>query len=335
MTEILRGGNRLPVPPELLVGIETSDDAAVHRLNDEQALIATTDFFMPIVDDPPTSPHCRDQRHFRRLCGRPAIMALALVGMPIKVLPPKSSRASSLAARRSAVLPEFDCRRPQHRFGRADLRSGRPRLVHPQTGPNAMPMPASATASSFRQAARVGILAAALKKDAVDASGYAKMIATTTQLNTPGPELAALPGVNAMTDVTGFGSPRLELARAPRNAAWSIDWSRPADRRSDQTRRGRDRHRRLRPQLRVHGHDTPCRRILRRQTRRCSPTRKPAAACWFPARRKAWPRCWRSSAGTVFAAAAEVGEVLPSGPAALVVRWNFPRRMNDNDADTI
>ena len=52
LSEILKDTARLPVPPELLVGIETSDDAAVYRLNDEQALIATTDFFMPIVDDP-------------------------------------------------------------------------------------------------------------------------------------------------------------------------------------------------------------------------------------------------------------------------------------------
>ena len=52
LSEILKGTAARPVPKELLVGIETSDDAAVYQLNDEQALIATTDFFMPIVDDP-------------------------------------------------------------------------------------------------------------------------------------------------------------------------------------------------------------------------------------------------------------------------------------------
>ena len=90
LSEILRGTGTMPVPPELLVGIETADDAAVYRLNDEQALIATTDFFMPIVDDP---------FEFGRIAatnalsdvyamgGRP-IMALALVGMPINVLSP-------------------------------------------------------------------------------------------------------------------------------------------------------------------------------------------------------------------------------------------------------
>src|SRR5665647_407896 len=52
LSEILKGTTAMPIPKELMVGIETSDDAAVYQLNDEQALIATTDFFMPIVDDP-------------------------------------------------------------------------------------------------------------------------------------------------------------------------------------------------------------------------------------------------------------------------------------------
>jgi len=52
LASILKGMTAMPIPKELLVGIETSDDAAVYQLNDEQALIATTDFFMPIVDDP-------------------------------------------------------------------------------------------------------------------------------------------------------------------------------------------------------------------------------------------------------------------------------------------
>lgn len=52
LAEILKKSSGFPVPPQLLVGIETADDAAVYKLNDEQALIATTDFFMPIVDDP-------------------------------------------------------------------------------------------------------------------------------------------------------------------------------------------------------------------------------------------------------------------------------------------
>src|SRR6201990_3139448 len=89
LSEILKGTAPMSLPDELLVGIETADDAAVYRLNDEQALIATTDFFMPIVDDP---------RDFGRIAapnalsdiyamGGTPLFALALVGMPINVLP--------------------------------------------------------------------------------------------------------------------------------------------------------------------------------------------------------------------------------------------------------
>jgi len=89
LSEILRSTTAMPLPPELLVGIETSDDAAVYKLNDSQALVATTDFFMPIVDDP---------FEFGRIAatnaisdvyamGAQPIMALALVGMPVNVLP--------------------------------------------------------------------------------------------------------------------------------------------------------------------------------------------------------------------------------------------------------
>jgi selenide,water dikinase len=78
----------MPIPPELLVGIETADDAAVYQLNDEQALIATTDFFMPIVDDPFDFGRIAATNAISdvyAMGGRP-IMALALVGMPINVL---------------------------------------------------------------------------------------------------------------------------------------------------------------------------------------------------------------------------------------------------------
>ena len=229
LTEILRGGSRLPVPPELLVGIETSDDAAVYRLNDEQALIATTDFFMPIVDDPYDFGRIAATNAISdvyAMGGRP-IMALALVGMPIKVLPAEVIArilAGGEAVCRAAGIPiagghSIDSVEPI--YGLVALG-----LVHPQR----VKRNADARVGDrivLGKPLGVGILAAALKKDAVDASGYAKMIATTTQLNTPGPELAALPGVHAMTDVTGFGlaGHALELARAAQ-CSLNIEWSR-------------------------------------------------------------------------------------------------------------
>src|SRR5881394_1701459 len=94
LSEILASAPIRGIPKELLVGTETADDAAVYRLNDEQALVATTDFFTPIVDDP---------HDFGRIAatnaisdvyamgGKP-IMALALVGMPIDKLSPEMVR---------------------------------------------------------------------------------------------------------------------------------------------------------------------------------------------------------------------------------------------------
>ena len=229
LTEILRGGKGLPIPPELLVGIETSDDAAVYRLNDEQALIATTDFFMPIVDDPYDFGRIAATNAISDVYargGRP-IMALALVGMPINVLPAEVIArilAGGEAVCRAAGIPiagghSIDSVEPI--YGLVALG-----LVHPQR----VKRNADARVGDriiLGKPLGVGILSAALKKDAVDASGYARMIATTTQLNTPGPELAALPGVHAMTDVTGFGlaGHALELARAAQ-CSLNIEWSR-------------------------------------------------------------------------------------------------------------
>ncbi len=229
LTEILRGGKGLPIPPELLVGIETADDAAVYKLNDEQAMIATTDFFMPIVDDPYDFGRIAATNAISdvyAMGGRP-IMALALVGMPINVLPAEVIArilAGGEAVCRAAGIPiagghSIDSVEPI--YGLVALG-----LVHPQL----VKRNADARVGDriiLGKPLGVGILSAALKKDAVDASGYAKMIEITTRLNTPGPELAALPGVHAMTDVTGFGlaGHALELARAAQ-CSLNIEWSR-------------------------------------------------------------------------------------------------------------
>lgn len=93
LSEILRNSSGAGLanllPKELLVGIETADDAAVYQLNDEQALIATTDFFMPIVDDPFDFGRIAATNAISdvyAMGGRP-IMALAIVAMPVNQLP--------------------------------------------------------------------------------------------------------------------------------------------------------------------------------------------------------------------------------------------------------
>src|ERR1700754_4788206 len=90
LSEILSSsGLKGVLPKELMVGTETADDAAVYRLNDAQALIATTDFFTPIVDDPFDFGRIAATNAISdvyAMGGKP-IMALALVGMPVNVLP--------------------------------------------------------------------------------------------------------------------------------------------------------------------------------------------------------------------------------------------------------
>ncbi len=217
LADLLKRSVPLPAFPDLLVGTETADDAAVYRLNDEQAIIATTDFFMPIVDDP---------YDFGRIVatnalsdvyamgGKP-ILALALVGMPINVLPHDVIAAILRGGEdvcTQAGIPvagghSIDSVEPI--YGLAALG-----VVHPQR----IKRNASARAGDVLVLGKplgVGVLSAALKKERLDAAGYAAMIAATTKLNRPGTELAALPGVHALTDVTGFGllGHTLELAR--------------------------------------------------------------------------------------------------------------------------
>jgi selenide,water dikinase len=229
LSEILKNTARLPVPPELLVGIETSDDAAVYRLNDEQALVATTDFFMPIVDDPYDFGRIAATNAISdvyAMGGRP-ILALALVGMPVNVLSTETIGrilAGGESVCREAGIPiagghTIDSVEPI--YGLVALG-----LVHPdRVKRNADARPGDVLI--LGKPIGVGVLSAALKKDSLDAAGYSRMIATTTQLNTPGPELAALPGVHALTDVTGFGlaGHALELSRGSRLPV-RIEWSR-------------------------------------------------------------------------------------------------------------
>jgi selenide,water dikinase len=229
LASILKGTSAMPIPKELLVGIETSDDAAVYQLNDEQALIATTDFFMPIVDDPFDFGRIAATNAISdvyAMGGKP-ILALALVGMPISVLSTGTIAKileGGASVCRAAGIPiagghSIDSVEPI--YGLVALG-----LIHPKR----VKRNADARVGDkliLGKPLGVGILSAALKKEKLDAAAYAQMIAVATQLNTPGPELAALSGVHAMTDVTGFGLAGhvLEIARGAHCTA-QIEWAR-------------------------------------------------------------------------------------------------------------
>lgn len=220
LSEILKNASNLPglnLPPQLLVGIETADDAAVYQLNDEQALIATTDFFMPIVDDPYDFGRIAATNAISDVyaMGGTPIMALALVGMPINVLPLETIGAILSGGQdvcRDAGIPiagghTIDSVEPI--YGLVVLGLVHPSRVKKNSGAKAGDL------VILGKPLGIGILSAALKKEILPAEGYAQMISVTTQLNKPGIELAKLDGVHALTDITGFGlaGHGLELAR--------------------------------------------------------------------------------------------------------------------------
>ena len=228
LAEILKNSVGFPAPKELLVGIETADDAAVYKLNDEQALIATTDFFMPIVDDPYDFGRIAATNAISDVyaMGGTPIMALALVGMPINVLPLETigrilKGGESMCAEAGIPIAgghTIDSVEPI--YGLVVLG-----LVHPsQVKRNADAKPGDVLV--LGKPVGVGVLSAALKKDALSADGYRQMIATTTKLNKPGIALAKLAGVHALTDITGFGlaGHSLELARGAKCTV-QIDWA--------------------------------------------------------------------------------------------------------------
>jgi selenide,water dikinase len=218
LSQILRGVGRTVLPEALLVGIETADDAAVYRLNDRQAVVATTDFFMPIVDDPFDFGAIAATNAISDVyaMGATPLFALAIVGMPIDALPAEVigrilEGGQSICARAGipvagghtidSVEPIYGLVAvgvvdPRHLKRNADARAGDVIVLGKPLG--------------------VGIYSAALKRDALSTEGYQAMLASTTMLNTPGIALGHVEDVHALTDVTGFGllGHLLEMCRA-------------------------------------------------------------------------------------------------------------------------
>ena len=216
------------VPKDLLVGIETSDDAAVYRINDRQAIVATTDFFMPIVDDPFDFGAIAATNAISDVyaMGGYPLFALALVGMPVNQIPLEVIRkilegGESVCERAGIPVAgghTIDSVEPI--YGLVAIGLVNPRKLKRNSG--AQP----GDKLILGKPIGVGIISAALKKGRLDDAGYKAMIAATTQLNTPGPKLGELDDVHALTDVTGFGllGHLLEIAKGSKAAA-RLDWS--------------------------------------------------------------------------------------------------------------
>jgi selenide,water dikinase len=206
LADLLKGAAAAPFAA-LLVGTESADDAAVYQLSETQAVVATTDFFMPIVDEPFDFGRIAATNALSdvyAMGGRP-ILALALLAMPVKVLPLPVIREilrGGEAICAEAGIPiagghSIDSVEPI--YGLAAIGLVDPRHLKRNSTARA------GDALILGKPLGVGILSAALKREQLSATDYRAMIETTTCLNRAGPELARLPGVHAMTDVTGFG----------------------------------------------------------------------------------------------------------------------------------
>jgi selenide,water dikinase len=229
LEKLLAGEPKAGPFAQLLVGLETGDDAAVWQIDEQHCVIATTDFFMPMVDDP---------RDFGRIAaanalsdiyamgGKP-IMALALLGMPLGRLPLETVRAileggrSICAEAGIPVAGGHSIDTPEPIYGLAVIGLCSPSQIRRNSGAQ------SGDALILCKAIGVGVYSAAFKKRALSQDAYTEMVNSATLLNRIGHTLADQADVHAMTDVTGFGllGHSLELARGA-GASLEISYAR-------------------------------------------------------------------------------------------------------------
>jgi selenide,water dikinase len=207
LSEILNGLPRPFADPALLVGNDSSDDAAVYQIDNGQAVVATTDFFMPIVDDPFDFGRIAATNALSDVyaIGARPILALAIVGMPINKLPVEVIReilaggAAACEAAGIAIAGGHSIDAPEPIYGLAAIGLAAPERIKRNDTAEA------GDVLILGKPLGIGILSGALQRDELDESGYREMLETTTQLNKVGIALAELSHVHAMTDVTGFG----------------------------------------------------------------------------------------------------------------------------------
>lgn len=229
LNEILANMPGRLIHPDLLVGTETGDDAAVYRLNDNQAIVATTDFFMPIVDDPVDFGRIAATNALSDIyaMGAQPILALAILGMPVGKLPLEvihnilAGGEAVCTAAGIAVAGGHSIDSPEPIYGLVVLGVVHPDKLKRNVGAR------DGDVLILGKGLGIGIMSAALKKGDLSADGYHQMLESTTQLNTPGSVLAHMHGVHALTDVTGFAllGHLLEICRGSKLGA-EIEFSR-------------------------------------------------------------------------------------------------------------
>jgi selenide,water dikinase len=227
LSDILKASPIRNVPAALLAGSDNNEDAAVYQINDNQAIVATTDFFMPIVDDPFEFGRIAATNAISDIyaMGAQPLFALALLGMPINVLPLEviqqiTAGGESVCNDAGIMIAgghSIDTVEPI--YGLVAVGVVDPKKLKRNNGSKA------GDSIILSKPLGVGILSAGLKKEQLSDAGYREMIALTTKLNKPGVALAQLDGVHALTDVTGFGlaGHLLELARGAKLQA-KLEW---------------------------------------------------------------------------------------------------------------
>jgi len=227
LSDILKASPIRNLPTALLAGSDNNEDAAVYQINEHQAIVATTDFFMPIVDDPYDFGRIAATNAISDIyaMGAQPLFALALLGMPINVLPLEviqkiTAGGESVCAEAGIMIAgghSIDTVEPI--YGLVAIGIVDPKKLKRNNGAK------QGDSIILSKPLGVGILSAGLKKDQLSDAGYKEMISLTTQLNKPGTRLAQLEGVHALTDVTGFGLAGhvLELARGAKLEA-KLDW---------------------------------------------------------------------------------------------------------------
>jgi len=227
LSDILKASPIRNLPAALLAGSDNNEDAAVYQINEHQAIVATTDFFMPIVDDPFEFGRIAATNAISDIyaMGAQPLFALALLGVPINVLPLDvvqkiTSGGESVCTDAGIMIAgghSIDTVEPI--YGLVAIGVVDPKKLKRNNGAK------EGDSIILSKPIGVGILSAALKKDQLSAAGYQTMIALTTQLNKPGAQLAHMEGVHALTDVTGFGlaGHALELARGA-NLQAQLNW---------------------------------------------------------------------------------------------------------------